>query len=124
MAAPTMIQIFHNPRCSKSRAALLLTEKAADQLDETLSVRDYLSEPLTLSELTLLLEQLGLPARALLREDDARLLCPAVLTHCDNATAVLQAIGQEPRLLQRPVVVRNGRAVIGRPPEAILPLFD
>ena len=79
MAATSMIQIFHNARCSKSRAALLLAEQAADRLDETLCIRDYLSEPLSLSELT---------------------------------------------LLQRPVVVRNGRAVIGRPPEAVSVLFD
>lgn len=124
MAAASMIQIFHNPRCSKSRAALLLAEQAADHLDETLSVRDYLSDPPTRGELAVLLEQLAAPAHTLLREDDARQLCPAVLLERDNATAVLQAIAREPRLLQRPIVIRNGRAVIGRPPEAILPLFD
>ena len=119
-----MIQIFHNARCSKSRAALLLAEQAADRLDETLCIRDYLSDPLSLSELTLLLEQLAAPVHTLLREDDARQLCPSVLLQRDNAAAVLQAIVQEPRLLQRPVVVRNGRAVIGRPPEAVSVLFD
>ncbi len=89
-----MIQIFHNARCSKSRAALLLAEQAAA------------------------------PAHTLLREDDARQLCPAVLLQRENTTAVLQAIAQESRLLQRPIVVRKGRAAIGRPTEAILPLFD
>lgn len=119
-----MIQIFHNARCSKSRAALSLAEQAADRLDETLCIRDYLNEPLSLDELILLLEQLAAPVRTLLREDDAQQLCPAVLTQRDNAAAVLQAIAQQPRLLQRPIVVRNGRAVIGRPPESVLALFD
>lgn len=119
-----MIQIFHNARCSKSRAALLLAEQAADRLGETLCIRDYLNEPLSLGELSLLLEQLAAPARTMLREDDARQLCPTVLLQCDSAAAVLQAIAQEPRLLQRPIVVRNGRAAIGRPMETILPLFD
>lgn len=119
-----MIQIIHNPRCSKSRAALQLAEQAADRLDESLCVRDYLSQPLSLGELHLLVEQLALPVYNILREDDARLLCPAVLLVRENSEAVLQAIAHEPRLLQRPIVVRNGRAAIGRPPEMILPLFD
>ncbi|MES2720172.1 MAG: ArsC/Spx/MgsR family protein [Pseudomonadota bacterium] len=119
-----MIQIFHNARCSKSRAALLLAEQAADRLDEALCIRDYLSQPLSISELNLLLEQLAVPAHMILREDDARQLCPAILPQRDHTMAVLQAIAQEPRLLQRPIVVRNGRAAIGRPPEAVLPLFD
>lgn len=124
MAATSMIQIFHNARCSKSRAALLLAEQAADRLDEALCIRDYLSQPLSISELNLLLEQLAVPAHMILREDDARQLCPAILPQRDHTMAVLQAIAQEPRLLQRPIVVRNGRAAIGRPPEAVLPLFD
>lgn len=119
-----MIQIFHHARCSKSRAALLLAEQAADRLDEPLIIRDYQAEPLTLKELEVLLAQLGLPAHALLREDDARVLCPAVLPLREDAPAVLQALADQPRLLQRPIVVRNGKAKIGRPPEAILSLFD
>lgn len=119
-----MIQIIHNPRCSKSRAALLLAEQAADRLDESLCIRDYLNQPLSLGELHLLQEQLAAPAYNLLREDDARQLCPAVLLVREDSEAVLHAIANEPRLLQRPIVVRNGRATIGRPPETVLPLFD
>jgi arsenate reductase len=119
-----MITIFHHARCSKSRAALMLAEQAADRLDEPLLIRDYVAEPLNYAELETLLAQLGQPASALLREDDARTLCPAVLAHREDAIAVLETLAKEPRLLQRPIVVRQGRAIIGRPPEAILALFD
>jgi len=119
-----MITIFHHARCSKSRAALMLAEQAADRLDEPLLIRDYVAEPLNYAELETLLAQLGQPASVLLREDDARTLCPAVLAHREDSIAVLKALAKEPRLLQRPIVVRQGRAIIGRPPEAILALFD
>lgn len=113
------LQIYHNPRCSKSREALaLLTERGLQP-----EVIEYLKTPPGLSELQALQQRLGLTAREMLRsgEDDyAQLgLADAGLSE----QALLEAIVQHPRLLQRPIVVNGQRAVIARPPELALTIL-
>jgi arsenate reductase len=112
-----MITIYHNPRCSKSRAALALTEQFAAARALPLTVVDYQKTPLTLVQLHTLQHQLGQPVRAMVRdgEDDYAAL---QLAQADDA-ALLQALAAHPKLLQRPIVVYEGRAQIGRPPEAL-----
>jgi len=105
------LQIYHNPHCSKSREALaLLIERGLRP-----EVIEYLNTPPSLVDLQILQQRLGLPARDMLRngEDDFTQLG---LTE----TALLEAIAQQPKLLQRPIVVNGTRAVIARPPELAL----
>ncbi|WP_077037540.1 ArsC/Spx/MgsR family protein [Pelomonas sp. KK5] len=103
-----MITLIHNPACSKSREALALLQSRLPAA--SLQVREYLQQPLDLVEL----KQLGLPARELLRgEPDGR-----------DDDALLGAIAANPELLQRPIVIRDGRALIARPPELALTLLD
>lgn len=111
-----MIRILHNPHCSKSREALALLSKQAASLD----VVEYLKTPLSLLELGALREQLGVPARAMLREGEEayRTLGLADTALADDA--LLAAIAAHPILLQRPIVVNGSRAVIARPPELAL----
>jgi arsenate reductase len=113
------IRIFHNPRCSKSRAALALLQERGHQP----LVIEYLKTPPGEGDLRTLLKQLNLPARELLRsgEDDYQALGLADPSLTD--AALLQAIAAHPQLLQRPIVVRGGRAVIARPPELLLQLL-
>lgn len=114
----TPTTIWHNPRCSKSRQAKgLLEELGADA-----EVREYLKEPPTRSELEALLAALGLEdPRAIVRtgEDAYTQLGLADAT----ADELLDAVVEHPILLQRPIVVRDGHAVIGRPPEDLHRLF-
>ncbi|MFZ5533558.1 MAG: arsenate reductase (glutaredoxin) [Pseudomonadota bacterium] len=129
MFAPTLettqmgrmaITLYHNPRCSKSRAALALLREAGI---EPLLI-DYLDHPPSLQDLAHLTECLGLAPRALLRtgEDEYRALGLGAPDVTD--TAILEAIHRHPRLLERPIAIRDdGRAVIGRPPERVLELL-
>lgn len=119
-----MITIYHNPRCSKSRAALMLAEDAADRLDEGLQVIDYQKASLTLAELQRLQAQLALPVRALLRDGEAPYAELGLADPALSDAELLTAIAAHPILLQRPIVVRGERAVIGRPPENALALLD
>lgn len=111
--------LYHNPRCSKSRAAL---ELLASRGVKPAIVR-YLDQPPDAAALRALLDKLGLPARALLRtgEDEYRALKLADPS-LDEA-ALIEAMAAHPRLIERPIFVRGNRAVIGRPPERVLELL-
>jgi arsenate reductase (glutaredoxin) len=112
-------RLYHNPRCSKSRGALeLLTEHGIQP-----RVIAYLDTPPGADELRALLRMLDLPARALLRtgEDEYAGLGLADPTLPDDA--LIEAMAAHPRLIERPIFVHKGRAVIGRPPEQVLTLI-
>lgn len=111
-----MIRIYHNNRCSKSRAALALLE----QHGKPVEVIHYLETPPSVAELKSLVSQLGISARELLRtgEDEYRELGLDDMSLDDNA--LLAAMAKHPRLIERPIVVAHGKAVIGRPPEKVL----
>jgi arsenate reductase len=116
MRQPT---IYHNPRCSKSRATLdLLVARGFSP-----RVIEYLANPPSVAEVERLLAMLGLEPRALMRkdEDDYRDLGLADpnLTH----EQLVAAIVANPRVLQRPIVVLGSKAAIGRPPEAVLSIL-
>ena len=107
--------ILHNPRCSKSREALeLLRSRGVEP-----QVVEYLATPLTLPELQTLHAQLGGPVRAMLRdnEDDYRELGLSDAALGDEA--LLRAVAERPKLLQRPIVIDGDRALIARPPELL-----
>lgn len=114
-----MIRLYHNPRCSKSREALKLLQDAGAELQ----VIDYLKTPPSATEIDTLLSALGLEPRELMRqkEDEYQAL------HLDDVTLerhhLLAALAEHPRLIERPIAVRDGRAVIGRPPERVLELL-
>lgn len=111
--------IYHNPRCSKSRAALaLLREHGEDPV-----IVEYLRTPPGRDTIESLLDALDLEPRAIMRHNESEYgdlgLDDPALTHAQ----LVAALQQTPRLLQRPIVVRDGRAVVARPPELLLELF-
>lgn len=111
------MQIYHNPRCSKSRTALEQAQAFAGKKGEQLEVIEYLNTPPTLADLKKLAAQLNTPLRSLVRENEDEY---AQLNLADASDeALLKAIAAHPKLLQRPVLVRNDRATIGRTPEAL-----
>lgn len=111
--------IYHNPRCSKSRQALALLEQQGDELE----IVQYIDTPLDSAQLSALLQQLGMSARELMRkgEDTYKELN---LDNPDLSEAELvQAMVDYPRLIERPIIVREGKALIARPPEKVLELY-
>jgi arsenate reductase (glutaredoxin) len=118
-----MITIYHNPRCSKSRAACELIASTYNAANEATEIVEYLKKPLTVAELKNLNAQLGCPIREMIRDTEAEYkelnLADPALTDAQ----LYDALAKHPILLQRPIVVRNGRAVIGRPPENVAALF-
>lgn len=110
--------VWHNPRCSKSRAVLLVLEEAG----VTVTERRYLDEPPTRDELVVLLRRLGLLARDLVRRGEPP-YADLGLAQADEA-ALIDAMVRHPILIERPIVVAGDRAVVGRPPERARELFD
>ena len=115
----TELTLYHNPRCSKSRAALQLLEER----DLQPVVVHYLDTPPSAAQLREVLEKLGLPPRQLLRsgEDEYRELGLANQALGDEQ--LIEAMAAHPRLIERPILIAGERAVIGRPPENILELL-
>lgn len=114
------IVLYHNPRCSKSRAALDLLQSR----ELAVSVVPYLETPPDAAELRGLLAKLGLSARQLLRtgEDTYRELNLADPALDDDA--LVAAMAAHPKLIERPIAIRGDRAVVGRPPERVLEILQ
>jgi arsenate reductase len=113
------MKIYHNPRCSKSRQTLqLLHEHQADA-----EVIEYLKNPPTITELDELLNLLGLQPRQLMRTGEAEYMQLGLDDNALSRQQLLTAMVTHPILLERPIVVHDGRAVIGRPPESVLEII-
>ncbi|WP_097460260.1 arsenate reductase (glutaredoxin) [Mangrovitalea sediminis] len=113
------ITIFHNPRCSKSRQTLALLEEKGIEPD----VVRYLETPPDALQLRDLLAKLGLSARELMRtkEDEYREL--GLNDTALSEDQLIEAMVAHPKLIERPIVVRGDKAVLGRPPESVLTLL-
>jgi arsenate reductase len=112
------ITIYHNPRCSKSRNTLALLEE--NGIDPQVVL--YLETQPTVEELTALLKKLGLSAHQLVRrgEQDYK---DCGLSADSSEQEILAAMAAHPKLIERPIVVKGERAVLGRPPENALELI-
>ncbi|MGF6773403.1 arsenate reductase [Paraburkholderia sp. GAS199] len=118
-----MITIYHNPRCSKSRATCELVGSTYNSANEPTEVIEYLKQPLTVAQLKHLNAQLGCPVRDMIRDNEAEYKELQLDNPALSDAQLYEALASHPILLQRPIVVRNGRAVIGRPPENVAALF-
>lgn len=114
------VVLYHNPRCSKSRgAAALLDERGVDY--ETVR---YLETPPSRADLERILGAIDDPPAALVRTDDARFRELGLdASDYEDRSAVVEVLLAHPELMQRPVVFRGERAVIGRPPERLSQLW-
>ncbi len=110
--------IWHNSRCSKSRETLGIMEDKGAQMQ----VVKYLDEALTAETIKDILKKLGLSARELLRtkEDEYKSLGLQDETDEDK---LIEAMVAHPKLIERPIVIKGNKAVLGRPPEKVLELF-
>jgi arsenate reductase len=114
-----MYVIYHNPRCSKSRQTLqLLNEHGVEP-----KVIEYLKTPPTAKELKAIVAKLGIKPEQLVRKsEDVYKEKFAGKTLTD--TQWIEALAANPILIERPIVVKGDKAVIGRPPENVLALID
>ena len=113
------ITIWHNPRCSKSRETLELLKKKGVEP----TIREYLKQPPSKSEVEGLLDMVGGDPTMLIREGEAEFKALKKKKADLSKADIAKAIAAHPVLLQRPIVVSGKRAAIGRPPEAVLPLL-
>lgn len=104
--------IWHNPKCSKSREALKLLEEKG----EVFEVFKYLDTPPSREEIVTLLGKLGVSARDLMRTKED-LYKELGLVKVDDEAKLINALAQYPKLIERPILIENNRAVIGRPVE-------
>ena len=112
------MRIYHNPRCSKSRAARQLCEDAGVELE----IVEYLRTPPDEEELKELLGKLGLNAHGVIRSKE-EVYSQLGLSSDSKEVELLAAIIKYPILLERPIVVKGKQAVIGRPPENVKQLL-
>ena len=113
------ITLFHNPKCSKSRATLqLLQENGIEPL-----IVEYLVTPPTADKIEDILRKLGKDPRDIMRKKEQ----PYVDNNLSNEnlarTELIAAIIENPILMERPIVLANDKAAIGRPPEQVLEIF-
>jgi len=110
--------IWHNPRCSKSRQTLGILEEKGIEAE----VVKYLEKTLSVEELKEILKKLNISARELMRtkEDEYKSLD---LKSENDEEKLLEAMANHPKLIERPIVIKGDKAVLGRPPEKVLELF-
>ena len=114
------IRIFHNPRCSKSRATLALLEENGLNPEIVL----YLQDPPTAGELSSILGKLGMTARELMRKGEAEYKELGLAERTLDDDELIAIMVEHPKLIERPIVLANNRAAIGRPPESVLEILE
>ena len=113
------ITFYHNPRCSKSRAVLSLLKER--QLD--IKIIEYLKTSPDAETLKQILTYLKIPARELLRKGESAYKEAGLDDTNLSEDELIAAMVEHPILIERPVVVNNGKAAIGRPPESVLDIL-
>jgi len=112
------MKIYHNPKCSKSRQTLAIVEEETSAFE----IVEYLKNPLSAKEITVLLSQLNIKPIELVRTQETiwkENYKGKELTEIE----IINAMAENPKLIERPIVVKNNKAVLGRPPENVLSFF-
>ncbi|WP_375281917.1 arsenate reductase (glutaredoxin) [Pseudooctadecabacter sp.] len=114
---PAQMTLWHNPRCTKSRQTLALLQERGLQP----AVRLYLQDPPTEAEIIAVRNALGVTADEMMRRGEKLFKEMGLATASEDA--LLAAMAAHPILIERPVLIHNGRAAIGRPPEDVLAIL-
>ena len=112
------MKIYHNPKCSKSRQTLAIIEGETSSFE----IIEYLKNPLSEEEIIVLLSKLNIKPVELVRTQETiwkENYKGKELTEIE----IINAMVENPKLIERPIVVKNNKAIIGRPPENVLSLF-
>jgi arsenate reductase len=120
MDATPANQLYHNPHCSKSRGALELLRARGIEPE----IVAYVEQAPSVDDLRRVLRMLGTGPRGILRTGEPEYAELGLADPTLDDDALLAALHAHPRLIERPIFVHGGRAVIGRPPERVLELLD
>ena len=110
------LTMYHNPRCSKSRATLALLQENGHEPELVL----YLKTPPSVTELKAVLRKLKIDPRALMRKSEAVYSELGLADESLSDDVLIEAMAANPILIERPIVIKGNAAAIGRPPEAVL----
>jgi arsenate reductase len=113
------VKIYHNPQCSKSRSTLQILQEQGEETE----VVEYLKNPPNREELTEILQALGLKPRQLMRQGEAEYRQAGLDDPTLSDDQLIQAMLEHPRLIERPIVIKDGKVIIGRPPERVLDIL-
>jgi arsenate reductase len=113
------VTIYHNPHCSKCRATLELLKTEAIEPE----VIEYLDSPPDRETLVSILDMLGLEPRELMRTHEKEYAGAGLDNPELTRDQLIAAMVQFPRLIERPIVIKDGKAIIGRPPEKVLDIL-
>ncbi|MET0027360.1 MAG: arsenate reductase (glutaredoxin) [Candidatus Thiodiazotropha sp.] len=113
------IEIYHNPRCSKSRQTLQLLQEQGVEPE----IVEYLKTPPDRKTLEEILDMLGLEPRDLMRKKEAEYKSEGLDNPKLTRKQLIDAMIAHPKLIERPIVIKDGKAAIGRPPEKVLELL-
>ncbi len=113
------MKIYHNPRCSKSRQVLSLVKEKTSNF----KIIEYIKQPLTFKEIQNLLKKLNMNPIEIIRKNE-KIWKDNYQNKTMNNNDLINAMKNYPKLIERPIVEGKKTAVIGRPPENILSLFD
>ncbi|MCR4032454.1 MULTISPECIES: arsenate reductase family protein [Flavobacterium] len=114
-----MIQIYHNPRCGKSRNCLAFIEQSNQEFE----IIPYLTETPSFDELTVLLKQLNLEPLQLVRTKE-KIWIENFKGKTLTNDEIIKAMVENPILIERPIVVKDGKAIIGRDPDLVASFLD
>ena len=117
MSADKKVTIWHNPRCSKSREALKLLE----QNDADVEIFKYLDEEITKEDIKKLLKMIGVKPREIMRTKEA-VYKELSLKDVEDDEKLIEAMVEHHKLIERPIVIKGNKAIIGRPPVRVLEL--
>ncbi|MGL4711825.1 MAG: arsenate reductase (glutaredoxin) [Shewanella sp.] len=115
----TQTTIYHNPRCSKSRETLALLEQQGCDI----ILVEYLKNPPTAKDIRDILAKLGISARELMRTKEAEYQTLGLADPSLTELQLIEAMVNTPKLIERPIVLTNQSAAIGRPPENVLKIL-
>tara|TARA_B100000965_G_scaffold273744_1_gene231753 strand:- start:414 stop:761 length:348 start_codon:yes stop_codon:yes gene_type:complete len=113
------IKIYHNPRCSKSRQTLKLLKSKVKNFE----IIEYLKTPLQVNEIKLILSKLDSKAIEIIRKQEP-VWKNNYLNKDISEEEIIDIISKHPKLMERPIVTNKKKAIICRPPERVLTLFN
>jgi arsenate reductase len=113
------VEIYHNPRCSKSRQTMQLLEENGVEPE----VVEYLKSPPDHQTLEQILQMLNMEPRDLMRKGEAEYKENGLDNPSLSRAELIDAMVAHPKLIERPIVIKNGKAAIGRPPESVLEII-
>ena len=114
------ITIYHNPKCSKSRETLRLLQEQGINLVTI----EYLKNPLTVEKLKEILSLLGVSPRDLMRKKEDKFKELDLANSKLSDEDLIHFMVKHPILIERPIVLANGKAALGRPPEQVLNILN